>query len=410
MLDKMNNADGAHADWAQSVIDYIVKHKNSSQTDKILKFIAHSYTLTQKDLFLSYFEDLFPDDVPSFFYFEGIELKSDAWIEHLREEIKALNAQYIAGDNIEKLLEIVQNFYDEGLEITVNLLGEYVSTIEQLQERLQEFHLLIEEWHKSLQDEDSAWQDDSPRLHISMKPSAFLILDESKSEAENINNLVQHILPLYKEIIRYKGFLHIDVEHYESRNFIINFFKTLRSHPDVSGESRLGIVQQAYLKDSEQTLVELVTWARTNNLPITVRLVKGAYWQDEKKLAEDNHRAVPVWTKKADTDRNYEKLAVFLMKNHDICYTVWASHNRETLSFILDKIQEFELPDSCYEFQMLFGLSGKVRTILTGKSKRLRLYCPYGSNIYGFPYVVRRLLEQSEGKSLLLRKTLRFRH
>ena len=86
-----------------------------------------------------------------------------------------------------------------------------------------------------------------------------------------------------------------------------------------SGEKpAIGIAMQAYLRDCEKDLTELVLWAKKQNRKIGVRLVKGAYWDYETTLALQRDWPIPVWSRKAESDASYEKLSLFLLENIDI--------------------------------------------------------------------------------------------
>jgi RHH-type proline utilization regulon transcriptional repressor/proline dehydrogenase/delta 1-pyrroline-5-carboxylate dehydrogenase len=139
----------------------------------------------------------------------------------------------------------------------------------------------------------------------------------------------------------------------------------------------------------------MIAWARTEKLPVSIRLVKGAYWDYETVLAKQNGWEIPVHTVKAETDAAYERIARFILENSDICHYACASHNIRTISAILEMARELKVPEDRYEFQVLYGMAKPVRKGLRNVAKRVRLYCPYGDLIPGMAYLVRRLLENT---------------
>ena len=78
--------------------------------------------------------------------------------------------------------------------------------------------------------------------------------------------------------------------------------------PEYRDWSDVGIVLQAYLRDTEADLDTMLEWAGTRPAPVWVRLVKGAYWDTEVILARQHDWPIPVYSEKAETDANYERL------------------------------------------------------------------------------------------------------
>ncbi len=163
----------------------------------------------------------------------------------------------------------------------------------------------------------------------------------------------------------------------------------------------IGIVLQAYLKDCEKDVNDLITWARKNSTPISIRLVKGAYWDYEVVKAKQNGWKIPVWTIKAESDACYERVAYNVLKNNDICHFACASHNVRTISAVIEMAKELKVDDSRYEFQVLYGMAEPVRRGILKSVGRVRLYCPYGDMVPGMGYLVRRLLENTANESFL---------
>ena len=145
----------------------------------------------------------------------------------------------------------------------------------------------------------------------------------------------------------------------------------------------------------------LISWAKEKDVKLSIRLVKGAYWDYETVLSKQMGWDNPLYLKKAETDAAFERHAGIILKNHDICHLACASHNIRSISTIMEMAGELGVPDSGYEFQVLYGMAEPVRKGLRNIAKRIRLYAPYGDMIPGMAYLVRRLLENTSNDSFL---------
>jgi RHH-type transcriptional regulator, proline utilization regulon repressor / proline dehydrogenase / delta 1-pyrroline-5-carboxylate dehydrogenase len=105
------------------------------------------------------------------------------------------------------------------------------------------------------------------------------------------------------------GFMRIDMEQYKFKDITLEVYRRLRSSAEFRDYPHLGIVLQAYLKDTDQDLADLLAWAKAEKLPISIRLVKGAYWDSETVIAKQNGWDIPVWTIKAESDAAFERQA-----------------------------------------------------------------------------------------------------
>ncbi len=136
-------------------------------------------------------------------------------------------------------------------------------------------------------------------------------------------------------------------------------------------------------------------------LPISVRLVKGAYWDYETVRAQQNGWPAPVHTVKAATDAAFERQAKLILENHAICHLACGSHNIRSIAAVLETAESLRVPEERYEFQVLYGMAEPVRKALLQLARRVRLYCPYGEMVPGMAYLVRRLLENTANESFL---------
>jgi len=164
---------------------------------------------------------------------------------------------------------------------------------------------------------------------------------------------------------------------------------------------------QAYLKDCEADLRGIVAWARTANRRITIRLVKGAYWDYETVLAGQKGWPLPVFSCKAETDANFEKLSVLLLENDDAVTGAFATHNVRSIANVLGQARRLGVPPRHFEFQMLYGMADSIKLALLQMDLRVREYTPVGELLPGMAYLVRRLLENTSNEGFLASKFAR---
>jgi RHH-type transcriptional regulator, proline utilization regulon repressor / proline dehydrogenase / delta 1-pyrroline-5-carboxylate dehydrogenase len=132
-----------------------------------------------------------------------------------------------------------------------------------------------------------------------------------------------------------------------------------------------------------------------------VRLVKGAYWDYETVLADQNGWPSPVWRSKAETDACYERLSRRLLETHAETAPAFGSHNLRSLAHALAVAEELRVPSAAYEVQMLYGMAEPERAALRARGQRVRVYAPVGELLPGMAYLVRRLLENTANAGFL---------
>jgi RHH-type proline utilization regulon transcriptional repressor/proline dehydrogenase/delta 1-pyrroline-5-carboxylate dehydrogenase len=198
------------------------------------------------------------------------------------------------------------------------------------------------------------------------------------------------------------AFINLDMEHYGLKQLTLDLFKRLEE--EFSGYSQLGLVIQAYLRDSHADAEALLEWSRTTGHNFTVRLVKGAYWDFEKVIAAQRTWKVPVYLAKPETDANYEKITRLVLENHETVYPAFASHNVRSIAHAMVYAEKLGLRAGDYEFQMLYGMATPVRRALVELGHRVREYCPIGELVPGMAYLVRRLLENTSNEGFLRAK------
>ena len=170
--------------------------------------------------------------------------------------------------------------------------------------------------------------------------------------------------------------------------------RELLDRPELAG-LQAGIVVQAYLKDSYEDLVSLCEWAADREVPLGIRLVKGAYWDTETVVAEAAGWPVPVYEQKAQTDANFERCVRLLHSYHGQVRAAFGSHNLRSLAYAIAAGRAAGIPDTGYEVQLLWGMAEPVHEAFRQLGFRLRVYSPMGDLVPGMAYLVRRLLENT---------------
>lgn len=219
--------------------------------------------------------------------------------------------------------------------------------------------------------------------------------EESKKQ---VKNRFSRILRAAKEN---NAFVTVDAEHYQFRNLIEDIFCETILEEEFRNYTNVGIALQAYLRDSFDSAGRLLEVAKKRRNPFAVRLVKGAYWDQEVALALQKNWPVPVFVNKQKTDINFDGILYFLMQNWKFICVLPATHNPENIAFALDL--KAKLPSRCLEFQVLYGLGEPVRKVLCQEKIPVRVYTPVGDLVTGMSYFARRILENTANEGFLFK-------
>ena len=323
----------------------------------------------------------------------------------IRSNIEGMARQFIIGQKSKEAVKGIRKLRKDGFAFVLDLLGEAtVSHEEAIAYRNGYLEVLdaVEKEYKKWDALDASGDLDwghAPKINVAVKPAAFYSQSRPVDLEGTVQGMMDAIEPVYKKIMDMGGFMCIDMEALKYKEPTVEMYKRFRKkYPDYP---HLGIVFQAYLRSVDDDVSDMLSWAREENLPISIRLVKGAYWDYETVLAKQNDWPVPVWTHKPESDMAYERVSRMILENHDICHFACASHNIRTISSVMEAARELNVPEEKYEFQVLYGMAEPVRKGLRNVAKRVRLYCPYGDLIPGMAYLVRRLLENTANESFL---------
>jgi len=323
----------------------------------------------------------------------------------IKAGVKSLARQFIAGEGSRDALETLGSLWENGFASSVDLLGEEVLSDREAEEYIQKYLRLLE----SLASESGRWRRDSglennsggpiPRFDISCKvTSLYSQLDPLDWEG-SVDRAKENLRPIIAAARDAGASLCIDMEQYYTKDLIIEIFK--QTLDEFGDHLFAGIALQAYLKESRRDLLGLIEWAKARKRQISVRLVKGAYWDYEVVSNRQRGWPVPVFEHKDETDDNFEELTRILLENPESIRPALATHNIRSISHAIAVAEALNLPRSDFEFQMLYGMGEPLRRKLRKMGYRVRVYTPVGELIPGMAYLVRRLLENTSNTSFL---------
>ncbi|MEA5600266.1 L-glutamate gamma-semialdehyde dehydrogenase [Nostoc sp. UHCC 0252] len=321
--------------------------------------------------------------------------------------VETLAHKYISGENIKQVIKTVERLRKEKMAFTIDLLGEAVITEAEAQSYLERYLELMQQLVEASKNWaaipaiDEADGETIPKVQVSVKLTAFYSqfdpLDAKGSE-ERVSDRIRTLLRRAKEL---GAAVHFDMEQYAYKDITLSILKKLLLEEEFRQRTDIGMTIQAYLRDSEQDAKNVISWLKERGYPLTIRLVKGAYWDQETIKAAQKHWPQPVYNDKAATDANFEAITQLLLENHQYVYSAIGSHNVRSHSRAIAIAESLNVPRRRFELQVLYGMGDKVAKALVDKGYRVRVYCPYGELLPGMAYLIRRLLENTANSSFL---------
>ena len=236
---------------------------------------------------------------------------------------------------------------------------------------------------------------------ISVKLSAL----HPRYEFAQRQRVMAELLPAALELARQAkarglGFT-LDAEESDRLELSLDILEALALDGSLAGWDGLGLAVQAYQKRASAVIDWLAELSRRAGRRFMVRLVKGAYWDTEIKLAQERGLpAYPVFTRKACTDVSWLACARKLLADPAAFHAQFASHNAQSVASIM----EMAGGPGDWEFQCLFGMGGDLYAEVLKAGYPCRLYAPVGGHRELLPYLVRRLLENGAGVSFVNRQ------
>lgn len=331
-------------------------------------------------------------------------------IAQVEKNIRGMAHTFVAGETPAEALPKLETMRRQQLGFTVDLLGEATVSAAEALEYQRRYLDLVDQlctaaatW-KPVPAIDEDDRGPIPRVNVSIKISALYSQIDPVDFSGSVDALVERLLPILRLARERGAFCNLDMEQYELKDLTLALFRRLLDQPELAGWDDLGLVLQAYLRDSLDDARTVVEWARATGRRFTVRLVKGAYWDYETVTAQQHGWPIPVYCNKPETDANYEAIADLLLAEHVYLRAAIASHNVRTIAAALASAEDHRVPDGGFEVQTLYGMAEPLRPALLPRGIRMREYVPIGELLPGMAYLVRRLLENTSNEGFLRAK------
>ncbi len=280
--------------------------------------------------------------------------------------------KYIAGETIEDAITVSKQLNEKGIKITVDLLGEFITNMDEARKNKEEYLSIIENFEEKKIDGN-----------YSLKPTSFgLLIDK--------DTCYLHIREIVARASKHGNFVRIDMEDSKCVDLEIELFRKLKAEFPNS----VGLVVQAYLKRTLSDLENLMD-IHTDETPVNYRLCKGIY-VETKEIAFKEYQEI---------NNHYLEDLEYLLKKK--VYVGIATHDRKLVECAMAIIEKYNIKKENFEFQMLYGVTPHLRQEILDKGFKMRVYVPYGKDWFG--YSTRRLKENPKMateiiKSLLIKK------
>jgi len=325
----------------------------------------------------------------------------------VRRAMKIIGGEFVVGRSIEEALARSAREADVGL-CSFDMLGEGARTAADAERYLKSYQHAIEVIGSRAGGAGApgaAAPRREPHLvsSISIKLSAL----EPRYTLLQRERVLQRLMPPLKglaaQAARLGIQLTIDAEEADRLDLSLDLIEAVASDPATRDWAGLGLAVQAYGKRALGVIDWVAALARRCGRRMTVRLVKGAYWDSEIKRAQERGLAgYPVFTRKLTTDVSYLACAGRLFKYNDVIYPQFATHNAHSIAAVL----QLAPPGANYEFQRLHGM-GQLLYAEAARQvpdfPRVRVYAPVGEHKDLLAYLVRRLLENGANTSFVNR-------
>jgi RHH-type proline utilization regulon transcriptional repressor/proline dehydrogenase/delta 1-pyrroline-5-carboxylate dehydrogenase len=339
-------------------------------------------------------------------------IKSDAsgWIKKLtrkageplvrhavRRAMRIIGGEFVVGRTIEEALARSAREPDVAL-CSFDMLGEGARTQQDAARYLRSYEHAIDVIGAAAHGRP-AHEVSSISIKLSALESRYSLLQHDRVMAR----LVPKVQALARRAAALGVQLTIDAEEADRLDLSLDIIEALASDADTRGWPGLGLAVQAYGKRALDVIDWVAATARLHGRRMTVRLVKGAYWDSEiKRSQERGLEGYPVYTRKTTTDVSYLACAACLFRHADVILPQFATHNAHSIASIL----ELAPPGAEFEFQRLHGMGRLLYAEAFKQIKnfpRVRVYAPVGEHKDLLAYLVRRLLENGANTSFVNR-------
>lgn len=325
----------------------------------------------------------------------------------IRHQVEQMATSFIAGASIEQAVPALRKLWDDGRAFSVDLLGE-ASVNEREADAYRDRCLAA---LQVLGDVCPAWPPSSrlerdhlgslPRVQLSVKISALYSQLDPIDPESSYRAVAARLRPLLNLAGTLPASIIFDMEQAETKDLILSIFMRLFEEESFRAFPHAGIALQAYRPDTGDDVHRLLAWTKNRQVPMTIRLVKGAYWDSDAIRYRQRGWRMPLFERKSQTDANYESLVRVLLEQSHLIRPAFGTHNLRSLAVVEAVAEALGLPEAAWEYQMIYGMAEPFQHAISDRGRRLRLYAPVGELLPGMAYLVRRLLENTSNESFL---------
>jgi len=327
----------------------------------------------------------------------------------IARQVRTMARRFIAGEDAASAMPTLRKLWLNGAAFSVDLLGEACVSAVEADAYVRRYLNLVTELPQLVASfaPNPRLESDHlgaiPRTNVSIKITS---LDPQPSPIDfdrTLDRLTAALTPILESAKANGVFVNFDMEQFRFKDLTLALFMRCCERVDFAA----GLAMQAYLQTGDDDASRMIEWSRKSGRQVTVRLVKGAYWDYETIHAEQQGWPVPVWPTKSETDACFERMtsafvdAIPKARGEGGVKLALGSHNVRSIAYALASIESRGLPHSALELQMLHGMAGQLKDGVIRRGLRLREYLPVGETIPGMAYLVRRLLENTSNNSWL---------
>jgi proline dehydrogenase len=273
---------------------------------------------------------------------------------------------YISGEKMSDAMKASKELNSQGMVVTLDVLGEFIKTLDEAEENKQEYLDLIEETERN-----------GIKGNYSLKPTSFGLLIDKEACYKQMREIVA-------KAASYNNFCRIDMEDSPCTDMEIELYRRLHAE----FPKNVGLVIQAYLKRTHSDLEKMIDM-NTPEIPTNYRLCKGIYVESP----------AIAYKKYEEINKNYLEDLEFMFRNK--IYVGIATHDKPLVEGAYELISKYNVPKNMYEFQMLYGVTPGLRQSIVDKGHLMRVYVPFGKKWFG--YSTRRLKENPKMASHIIK-------
>ncbi|MDP2950069.1 MAG: L-glutamate gamma-semialdehyde dehydrogenase [Chloroflexota bacterium] len=324
----------------------------------------------------------------------------------VQRSVLEVGRRFIAGRTAREAVPVLEGLHRQGLGFSLDLLGE--ATVSEAEadeyearyiELLDTLDRIVRDWPANPALDEAPWGA-VPRLNISIKLTSLYSQFIPTAPDDTAAQVCERMRPIMRRAVEAGAFVNVDMEQCQHKDLTLRILRDLLAEPEFASYPHVGVALQTYLFETLDDLRGLAEFAKDRGAPLTIRLVKGAYWDEERIVNAQRGWPIPVFESKAETDANFERCTEALLDAYPHLLPTFGTHNARSVAHAIVSARERGLPPRALEFQLLYGMAEALQAAVAS-GERLRIYTPVGELIPGMGYLVRRLLENASSQSWL---------